>query len=329
MMKHRGAITSPAARRRSPAIRPFRAATCIVTILACVPYLVLKVLWLAGHPVGATDTAGAGALLDARHLAGNLVSGAMELVAIALVMALTYPWGRRLPAALVLVPAWLGTGLLAPIALGLPLGLVAQALVGGSPAPTGNGLDGWVFAVVYGGFIVQAVGLVAAFVGHALDRWPAVLRMQTAQLRAVDPGQCLLATIAVAGVAGYAALFVVWSVAGPGWGGPAGFDTVAQKTVLLSTGLVVLIGALAALALVWRRGTGRILAPLALAWLGTGVTVTSGPAHVALSNGGAASPLLVLATLAAVPAGLIVAAAAARALAHSPLTGTEPTPRWP
>ena len=75
-----------------------------------------------------------------------------------------------MPAVLLLIPVWVGTGLLAPIALGVPLGLAAQAIAGGSPVPAHNGLHGWVYAVVYGGFAVQAVCLLTAFALYARDR---------------------------------------------------------------------------------------------------------------------------------------------------------------
>lgn len=297
-----------------------RAAACYLTIAACLPYLTLKVLWLSGRSIGATDAAGAATLTDPRHIVGNLVTVGMELVAIGLVLALTYSWGRRLPAALVLVPVWVGTGLLAPLVLGLPLGLVAEAVGGGAAAPADNGLAGWVFAVVYGGFIVQAVGLLTAFLGYALDRWPQVFWIRTPQLGASTARQRRRATVAATVAAGYAVLLGVWTVAGPRWGGPEGFDAVAQRTVLLATGLVVLGGTVAVLALLGRWGTGRILVPLVVAWLGTGVIVTSGPTHVALSHEGNASVLLVTVALAATVAGLLLTASALRVLTPAATT---------
>lgn len=312
------AISHCAVDQRSPPLWPIRVAACYVTIAACVPYLTLKVLWLSGSSIGATDAVGAATLTDPRHMMGNLVTVGMELVTIALVLALTYPWGRRLPAVLVVVPIWVGTGLLAPIVLGLPLGLVTQAISGGAAAPAENGLDGWVFTVVYGGFIVQALGLLTAFLGYAHGRWPAVFWIRTTQLRASTARQGLRAAIAATIAAGYAALLSVWAVVGPRWGGPEGFDAIAQRTFLLVTGLVVLGGAIAVLVLLWGWGTGRILAPLILAWLGTGVTVTSGPTHVALSHEGDFSVLLVAVALVATLAGLLLSGAVLRVLAHAP-----------
>lgn len=115
--------------------------------------------------MGSPTAAGAASLHDPRHTVGNLVTLAMELVAVLHALALVDRRGRKLPAAAVLVPLWVGSGLLAPIGLGLPFGLLAQGFAGGSPAD--NGLHGWVYAVVYGGLLVQAVALASAFALHA------------------------------------------------------------------------------------------------------------------------------------------------------------------
>lgn len=296
-------VEAPVAGTRPPG---WRVAVCWITILACVPYLSLKVVWLLGYSAGAADATGAAELLDVRHLIGDVVTAGMELAAVALVLALTYSWGRRVPAVLVAAPIWLASGLLAPIAVGLPLGLVAQAVVGGPAAPAGNGLHGWVYVLVYGGFIVQAVGLLAAFLGHARDRWPEVFRMRMAQLPSTALRHRRLAVITATVAAGYAAILVVWSLTGSRWGGPAGFDTVAQRTALLATGLLVLAGAIAVPALLWRRGTRRVVGPLVLAWIGTSVTVTAGPTHIALSNHGNVSSLLLSVSLVATLSGLLL-----------------------
>ncbi|GAB3441784.1 hypothetical protein [Actinophytocola sediminis] len=295
-----------------------RLVICWVTIVSTVPYLVLKVLWLLGSSVGAADAAGAAELLDVRHLVGDVVTAGMEVFAIALVVALTYPWGRRLPAWLVAGPIWVATGLLAPIALGLPLGLAAQAFAGGSAAPVDNGLHGWVYALVYGGFAVQAIGLPAAFVGHARERWPEMFRLRMTQLPVTaSPHRRTMTTAAIA-AAGYAAVLFAWTVTGSSWGGPAGFDTVAQRTALLATGMLVLAGAIAVPALRWWRGDRRLVGPLVLAWIGTSVIVTAGPTHIALSNQGRVSLLLVAVSLAATLSGLLLTRSMIRSVATVP-----------
>lgn len=293
-----------------------RVAVCWVTIASCVPYLALKVLWLLGFPTGAATSSGAAELLDTRHIVGDVITGGMELFAVALVLALTYPWGHRLPAFVVSAPIWLAAGLLAPIAVGLPLGLVAQALAGGPAAPPDNGLHGWVYLLVYGGFLVQAIGLPAAFLGHARARWPEVFRMRMAQLADPAPRHRLLAAVAATVAVGYAVVLTAWSVIAPRWGGPAGFDTVAQRTALLSTGLLVLVGAVAVPALLWRRGSRHAFAPLVLAWVGTGVIVTAGPTHIALSNHGSPSATLLAVSATASLCGLLLTRSMIHALPH-------------
>jgi hypothetical protein len=263
---------------------------CVVVIAASLPYLVLKGIWLAGSPVGASTPAGAAELLDNRHLLGDAITAGMEVVAIVLALALCQRWGQRLPALLIAGPIWLGVGLLAPIALGVPFGLIAQALAGGSPAPADNGLEGWVYAAVDGGFVLQGLALLAGFVGYARERWPSA---STVHIRPpiVAAGAAII----------YAAAMILWSIGGPAWDGPAGFDTVTQRTFLVATGLLVLAGA--------------VIPRAAAVFIGTGVAVTSGPSGLALSNHGQISPLYAVVSLVAVVAGLVIAVAATRALA--------------
>lgn len=299
--------------------RAIRVAACAATIAACLPYLVMKALWLAGHPVGAVDAGDAAELLDTRHLVGDAITVGLELAAIGLVLALTCRWGRRVPAIVVLAPVWVGTGLLAPIALGAPLGLLAQAFAGGSPAPAGNGSHGWVYLVADGGFVVQAVGLLVAFLGHVHDRWPGALAARWTRSEHASTRQRAVVTTAASVAGTYAALLVVWSAAGPVWGGPDGFDTAAQRTFLMANGVLVLAGALAAMVLVRTPAdlprAVPLGVPLALAWVGTATTVMSGVTSIALSNHGRVTATMVLSAILAVLSGLLLSRATVRLVA--------------
>jgi len=173
---------------------------------------------------------------------------------------------------------------------------------------------------------VQAVGLSVAFVGHARDRWPKVFRLRPARLPGPVTRHRPLVAIAAAVVAGYAALLAVSSLSPPGWGGPAGFESVAQRAALLATGVLVLSGAVAVPVLLWWRGSWPVVGPLVLAWVGTGVTVTAGPTHIALSNHGDVSVLLVSASLVATLAGLLLARFALDAFARHPPDGSRSEP---
>jgi hypothetical protein len=92
---------------------------------------------------------------------------------VAVALTLAYGWGGRVSAWAVLIPIWVGSGLLAPIAVGVPATLAIQALY--CPAPAASSADGlhlWVYVLVYGGFTVQAAGLAGGFVLYARRRWP-------------------------------------------------------------------------------------------------------------------------------------------------------------
>lgn len=88
----------------------------VAAITACLPYVALKVAWLAGSSAGSATAAGRADLHDVRHTVGNGVTLGMEIVAMMLALAFTHRRGQKLPAAVLLLPVWVGTGLLAPIA---------------------------------------------------------------------------------------------------------------------------------------------------------------------------------------------------------------------
>lgn len=241
------AATAPANR-----LRRLRAGAAAAASAACLPYAALRVAWLMGSSVGSATALGAASLHDGRHTVGNVATLAMELVAVMLALALGHRREQGLPAAVVLVPVWLGTGLPAPIALGLPLGIIAQGIVGGSAAPADNGLHGWVYAVVYGGFVVQAVALATAFILYARDRWAELLRLRR-PAPAPGPTPRLLAGAGAAAAVVYAVANIAWAVAGESLAAPPNFDTAAQKSLLVSTGLLALAGASAVRRLVHPR----------------------------------------------------------------------------
>ena len=293
-----------------------RLVACYGAIAACVPYLTLKIAWLAGSGVG-TVGHGTAEMRDTRHVVGNAVTVAMDLAAVVVALAFTYRWGRRLPAWLVLVPSWVATGLLAPIALGAPLGVLVQGFAGGSPAAADNGLRGWVYAIVYGGFTLQAVLLLSAFVLYARNRWAAVFRLRTADLAARSARSPLVTAVLAAG---YGVLQVGWAVSpGVPGGDPAAVETATQQTFWATQGVLSIAGAVGLLALARRWGTGRLLAPLAATWVGSGVMVASGLYAATVEVGAAPVRLLGVVT------GLLVGAATLRVLAgHSRTSPPQP-----
>jgi hypothetical protein len=133
------------------------------------PYLTLKVLWLSGSTIGVREPA---FLADPTIAAANAITFTMDLLVIGLALALTQRWGDRLPAWLVLLPTWIGTGFLVPMVVAVLPGTVAEVLTG-EPGPAV--FERWLQPLVYGGFAWQGVFLIAAFVAYAVRRWSDVV----------------------------------------------------------------------------------------------------------------------------------------------------------
>ena len=190
-----------------------------ISALCCLPYLVLKVVWTAGMPVGITDRS----VLDSRGwAAANALMAAIELAGLLLVLALTRPWARRVPAWLLLFPVWVGTGLLFRV-------VVDAALAGLSPAPSqtsGGSLGGiqpWVFVMVYASFAGQGAALAIAFACYLRARWGRLLgertgqvvARRTARVRSWPDNHLAEMAVAVAGMTVVvAAVFCYWAAGG-------------------------------------------------------------------------------------------------------------------
>ncbi|RFU38588.1 hypothetical protein DZF91_26880 [Actinomadura logoneensis] len=305
--------SAPRGRHGSPGAP--RLAIAYVTCAACVPYIVLKLIWLFGGNLGVNDP---GAMHSTKTQVANVITFALDTTTILIVLAFTYGWGRRLPSWLVVVPIWVGTGLLAPLTLAVPLGTVVQFALGeGSPtsAPGASMLDPWVFVVVYGGFIMQAAGLTIAFVLYARARWPEVF--------------ALLARDVPAGPTDVMRRFLVWAAAVPmafavvvdlywafgGTGGRTVDLSTTQQVVQFVHGSVALAGAAGALALVQRR-RGRLIVPMTAAWIGGGAGFSYGLFTCLVAADPDTSTLMGLEALASMLGGLVIGLAGASLLAE-------------
>ncbi|MFE6618706.1 hypothetical protein [Streptomyces sp. NPDC057740] len=249
-----------------------------VAIVSCVPYLALKIAWIAGSQLGIPRGS---RLLEHRAsmAVANGVTVLLDGAVIVLALVLTRPWGLRAPAWLLGLPAWVATGLLAPIMAGFPLQLLVD-LLGGTPASAGAEpfLDAWVFGVVYTGFIVQGLSLGALFVLYARDRWG---RLWAGRVWELPVGLIGAAQRAVAVAAAGCALpplltHLLWAC-----GGTVGLDErhVTGRTsgfyVMEALSVVFLAMAVAGgVLLAFRRGRPLpVLVPLGLVWVGSAATV--------------------------------------------------------
>lgn len=262
-------------------------------LLATVPYLVLKLMWLGGSTVGMTDRGEAVEMHSTRFVVGNSITVVLMLVAAGLVVALTRPWAERVPARLLFVLAAGATGLLAPVLLGLPLGLAIQAMTTSDVQPADDtGLEAWVFGVVYSGFALLAIAMATLLLAHVARRWGHLVAR--APHRPSWPA--LLA--GALGLLPFAAAMASWGSFGPGSTGPRGMDLPAQRTVLVVT--AVLSGA--AFVVPFSRRSARVprLAWLT-AWTGCCVAALQGPAQLLLAEGGKLEPVVAVVALVSTP----------------------------
>ncbi|MFE1557420.1 hypothetical protein ACFW6V_20890 [Streptomyces sp. NPDC058734] len=271
----------------SPRLGTGRRVLRAVALAATVPYLTLKTAWLAGSHIGIPD----GSLLLEGGVAvtvANAVTLAMDATVIVLALALTRPWGRRLPGWLLVVPAYVATGLLAPIVLGFP----AQALVKAVGSGAGEAakaahapfLESWVFVVVYTGFIIQGIALAGLFVSYARERWGG-RRLGAPGRRLPSPTGVVAGAAALAGTV-LGAAYLYWA-----FGGSAGLSAQRAAAYSAETGVVsgayaVCAFAAAAGALLLARGGARPARwPLALTWAGSAAMLNWGAWMLAASLG--------------------------------------------
>ncbi|MBT2385931.1 hypothetical protein J7E86_20585 [Streptomyces sp. ISL-11] len=297
-----------------------------VTIATCLPYLSLKLAWTAGNRTGIPEGS---VLLDHETFMrwANGVTLLMDAGVVVLALLLTRPWGRRLPAWPPALTMWGAAGLLAPIVYGFPAQLAVRALGGtaADPAPDGRPLlDEWVFGVVYGGFIVQGLGLGALFALYARGRWGHLWRGRVADLAACPPGRGQRTAAAVAAVLALmpAAVHLLWAA-----GSPAGLapDLARSYSGDFAAGqsghalFALATTASLALLVLGRGGRLPLSVPLVLAGLGSAATACWGgwPLLAALAGPDrSGTPLMITTYAVQMITGTLVLAVGARFFAQ-------------
>ena len=272
--------------------RTVRRIVVVAAALALAPYLVLKVLWLAGSRVGIA-TGGrvahgrrphADRERHHRRTRGLRRRGRPR-------------FGEPLGAAAALVDRRASRGRgdrgtrahrAGPAAGGAP-----SAVIRGDVSSGGEGdlLPG-VFFVVYGGFAVYGIALAILFADYVQRRWSAVL-----DAGPVPPRTGWGRALPAAALGLFAATTVSWAFAPPS-AGLAGWESIAQRTVLVVVGLLTVVGGVA---LLW-RGSSTPRERWAAGWIGCCTAAVQGPTLLLLANEAVIDPLLLAVTLVATPA---------------------------
>ncbi|WP_069813350.1 hypothetical protein [Streptomyces sp. TP-A0874] len=246
----------------------FRRVGGLGAAIAVTPYLLIKIVWTFGLFIPTEEMDGA----DWRAI--NAATAFLAAVGILLAMAFSRPWGERLPAWLVALPVWVGTGLLVPMLLLAPvLGPAAMNRDHEAGSP-----DFWLYEqiLVMISLIGVGVGLPLALAGYAKARWPEALG---GPLSFDEPAggtrelQVTLAKLVAVGCALLACVKVFW-VAGGTLGLAAdglGRRDLWWHMLSLSTAAWALVGAWGILVLTTRRGTRDFLPPMVAAWVSSGM----------------------------------------------------------
>lgn len=236
--------------------------------ISVIPYFVLKIAWTLGLFLP-TDQMG-----DAGWRAINAATAVIAAIGILLALAFSMPWGTRLPAWLVAIPVWIGTGLLVPLLLLAPV-LGPAAMLRDQMA---GAADIWAFEQFFVMLSLVGVGicLPLALAGYARTRWPEAfgnsmdysrlpgntLRLQQTLGRLVGVGCILLGMIKVFWVAG----------------GTLGLDPARLgerdmwwHLLTLSTGVWSFAGAWGLLILTSSSGSRRFVPWMAAVWLASGM----------------------------------------------------------
>ncbi|CAM3871004.1 hypothetical protein [Mesobacillus zeae] len=236
--------------------------------IAVTPYLLIKIAWTFGLFLP-TEQMG-----DASWRAINAATVVVAAVGILLAMAFSRPWGERLPAWLVALPVWVGTGLLVPMLLLAPV-LGPAAMTRDKEA---GAADFWGYEQIFVMVSLVGVGicLPLALAGYTKLRWPEALDgpIDYGEL----PGhtrqlQITLGRIVVAGCILLGIIKVFWAVGGTLGIDPAMLDDrdLWWYLLTLNTGAWALAGAWGLLVLITRRGSQRFLPPMAAAWISSGM----------------------------------------------------------
>ncbi len=132
--------------------------------IAVTPYLLIKIAWTFGLFLP-TEQMG-----DSSWRVINAATVVLAAVGILLAMAFSRSWGERLPAWLVALPVWVGTGLLVPMLLLAPvLGPVAM-----NRDKEAGAAAIWSYEqiLVMVSLVGIGIGLPLALAGYAKARWP-------------------------------------------------------------------------------------------------------------------------------------------------------------
>jgi hypothetical protein len=270
--------------------------------ISVTPYLLIKIAWTFGLFLPYKSMG------DLNWRAINATTAVLALVGILLGMAFIRPWGERLPAWSVILPVWVGTGLLVPMVLLVPVLGPAAVVRNKASGATQTWAYEQLFVIV--SLVGIALSLPIALAGYVKARWPEALGGpidcgdrpgHTRQLQAP------LAGIVAVGCVLLGLTKVFWALGGAIGIDPARLDhrDLWWHLLTLSTGVWSLAGAWGILVLTSRRGSRRFLPPMMTSWVSSGM-LFSYNLFFAMRTDSQASPEYPLARVLSTEAGTVL-----------------------
>ncbi|GAT70189.1 PAT1 domain containing protein [Planomonospora sphaerica] len=238
--------------------------------LAMLPYFVIKVFWTVDGLRGGGLQDGAWSTLD--WAAVNAMTVGMAGAAILLGLALGQRWGMRIPAWLLLSPAWIGMGFLVSM---IPLLPVMLLLAREDRDAAGSAsLPSWELPLIGLSFAGFALGLAVAGPLYAGQRWPEAFAgrvdAEGAPAGASGPLQVTAARIAMAVCAVIGLPQLYWGAGGTLGLERPGTGDLRWHLLTANDGLWALIAAWGVWTLTRRRSGMRFWVPVLLTWVASG-----------------------------------------------------------
>ncbi|GED05275.1 hypothetical protein AUR04nite_08070 [Glutamicibacter uratoxydans] len=174
----------------------------VLTAIGVLPYFLLKLAWIFGSQWGIESPS----KLDGTVvLMGNIITASLDVLLVAIVVALGRRAALKIPWWLILIPAWFAAGLLLPFIFTGPV--IAAMVASGSGSSDGS-LSDWVGPLVYLSFGIQAIGVVLVLGWYLRRRWGRALESHSSQglVRVRTKGQW--AVFSAAGVVAAALVFL-------------------------------------------------------------------------------------------------------------------------
>lgn len=236
--------------------------------ISVMPYLLIKIAWTFGFFLPSEQMG------EPSWRTANAVTMVLAAVGILLALAFCMKWGERVPAWLIALPVWVGTGLLIPMLLLAPI-LGPAAMMRDQQVGAANV---WIYEQIFVMISLVGVGICLPFalIGYAKRRWPEAFDSRIDIDLLPGNSQKLTITLArlvTAGCILLGSIKLFWAVGGTIGINPAMLDNrdLWWHLLSLNTSVWAFAGAWGLFILTTRRRLKKFFPPMGAAWISSGM----------------------------------------------------------